>query len=65
MPYVVTDECILCGVCVSLCPTGSIHEGELKCFIDVDECIECCTCVENCVSEAIIFIEEEIKETRE
>ena len=65
MPYVVGDDCILCGVCVAVCPTGSIQEGELKCFIDVSECIECGTCVETCVSEAILFIEEEVPEPEE
>ena len=65
MPYVVTDECILCGVCVVGCPTESISEGETKCVIDESTCIECGTCVENCVSEAIIFVEEEITETQE
>ena len=65
MPYVVTDDCILCGVCVIGCPTESINEGEIKCFIDISTCIECGTCAENCVSEAIIFIEEEITESRE
>jgi ferredoxin len=65
MPYVVTDECILCGVCVAGCPTGAVSEGETKCSIDVSICIECGTCAENCVSEAIIFVEEEITETQE
>ena len=65
MPYVVTDECILCGVCVIGCPSEAITEGETKCFIDVSLCIECGTCAENCVSEAIKFVEEEITETQE
>ena len=65
MPYVVTDECILCGVCVALCPTESITESDTKSHIEVSECIECGTCFENCVSEAIISIEEEIPETQE
>jgi ferredoxin len=62
MPYVVTDECMLCGVCIAGCPTESITEGETKCFIDVSQCIECGTCAENCPSEAIIFLEEEDSE---
>lgn len=64
MPYLVTGECILCGVCVAGCPTDSISEGETTCFIDESTCIECGTCAENCVSEAIIFMEEEITETQ-
>lgn len=65
MPYIVTDECILCGVCVAGCPTGAVSEGETQCYIDVSVCIECGTCAENCVSEAILFVEEEIPETQE
>ena len=65
MPYVVTEDCILCGVCVAVCPTGAISEGETKSFIDIEICIECGTCAENCASEAIIFVEEEITEKQE
>jgi uncharacterized Fe-S center protein len=65
MPYVVTEDCILCGVCVALCPTGAVSEGETQSFIDIDICIECGTCEENCVSEAIIFVEEEVAEPEE
>ncbi len=59
MPYMVTDDCILCGVCVAGCPTGAVSEGEVKSFIDIMICIECGTCAENCPSDAIVFIEEE------
>ena len=58
MPYIVTDECILCGACVAGCPVDAIEEGEIRCQIDVDLCIECGTCEENCPSAAIIFEEE-------
>jgi ferredoxin len=59
MPYVVTEECILCGACVVGCPSGAIEERETRCRINVDLCIECGTCEENCPSSAIIFVEEE------
>ena len=58
MPYVVTDQCILCGACVSGCAQGAITEGETQSHIDVALCIECGTCEMNCPSEAIIFVEE-------
>jgi ferredoxin len=57
MPYLVTDDCILCGVCVAGCPVDAIEEGETKAEIDVELCIECGTCEANCMSEAIIFVE--------
>ena len=58
MPYIVTDECILCGACVAGCESEAITEGETKAHIDVNLCIECGTCEINCPSEAIIFVEE-------
>ena len=56
MPYLVTDECILCGACVVGCPSGAIQEGETKSVIAVELCIECGTCEQNCPSGAIIFV---------
>ncbi len=58
MPYVVTDECILCGACVAGCEVGAITEGETQTHIDPEICIECGTCERNCVMEAIIYVEE-------
>lgn len=57
MPYVVTDECTLCGVCVVGCPSDAIEEHETKSFILVDLCIECGTCEQNCPSGAIIWVD--------
>ena len=59
MPYVVTDECILCGACVVGCESDAITEGEVQAHIDPDICVECGTCERNCVTEAIIFVDEE------
>jgi ferredoxin len=58
MPYVVTDQCILCGACEVGCESNAITEGETQAHIDVNLCIECGTCERNCPSEAIIFVEE-------
>ena len=59
MPYIVTDECVLCGACVVGCPSGAVEEAETKCQINVELCIECGTCEQNCPSGAIIFVEQE------
>lgn len=59
MPYVVTDECILCGACVSGCPSDAIEELETKTLIHVEICIECGTCEQNCPSGAIIWVDPE------
>jgi len=63
MPYVVTDQCILCGACEVGCESNAITEGETQAHIDVNLCVECGTCERNCPSEAIIFIEESELET--
>jgi ferredoxin len=65
MPYLVTDECILCGACVVGCPSGAIEEGETKSYILVDLCIECGTCEQNCPSGAIIFLDPDELESSE
>ena len=59
MPYVVTDECILCGACVVGCEVDAITEGETQAHIDIEICIECGTCERNCISDAIIYVDEE------
>lgn len=59
MPYVVTDKCQQCGICVAGCPVGAITEEATKSEIHPDICIECGTCHDNCPFEAIIFVEEE------
>jgi uncharacterized Fe-S center protein len=59
MPYVVTDKCELCGVCVAGCPVTAITETETQSVIDTSICIECGTCFDNCPFEAIIFDEAE------
>lgn len=58
MPYVVTDECILCGACSAGCESDAITEGDTKAYIDPDICVECGTCERNCPSEAITFVED-------
>jgi ferredoxin len=58
MPYVVTEQCISCGACVSGCENNAITEGETQSHIDVTICIECGTCQINCPSDAIIFVDE-------
>ncbi len=58
MPYVVNENCILCGACISGCETGAITEGDTQAHIDVTICIECGNCKINCPSEAIDFVDE-------
>ncbi len=53
MAYVISDECISCGACESVCPAEAISEGDEKYIIDPNACTDCGTCVDECPSEAI------------
>jgi pyruvate formate lyase activating enzyme len=52
----ISQRCILCGKCVSICPNGvhSMEKGERK--IDRSLCQNCGVCVEGCVSGALSII---------
>lgn len=53
MPHKISDECISCGSCQTVCPTGAIHEGDGKFEIDSDACVDCGTCAAQCPVSAI------------
>lgn len=63
MPFVVTDECILCGACSAGCESNAITEDDTKAYIDPETCVECGTCEQNCPSDAIIYVEESKSES--
>jgi len=37
----ISDECIMCGLCVAECQNEAITEGEERFVIDPDRCTEC------------------------
>lgn len=69
MAFIITDECIACGVCIPECPNNAITEGDLY-VIDPNLCTECYgyfdtqQCVSVCPVDCCIP-DENHKETKE
>ncbi|NCA91967.1 4Fe-4S dicluster domain-containing protein [bacterium] len=53
MAYVISDACISCGSCESVCPSEAISEGNNQYVIDPDKCLDCGACADVCPQEAI------------
>jgi len=51
--YQISDECIACGTCETVCPEGAIDEGD-PFVIRQNNCLQCGNCFEHCPVEAII-----------
>lgn len=58
MAYVITDECISCGVCVDECPVEAITEGEDIYVINPDLCTDCGSCADVCPVDAPVPADE-------
>lgn len=43
-----TENCVSCGICGGLCPTGAIENGKIS-----TKCIRCLKCVSNCPQKAL------------
>ncbi len=52
MSFVITSECVKCGLCIDACPTSAILEGEEQ-YIITEACINCGKCEEVCPIDAI------------
>ena len=53
MPWINTDKCTGCSICVDECPVDAIMMVDEKAMINMDECIRCGTCHEVCPNEAV------------
>lgn len=48
------DECVNCGACVSVCPTGVFrYEDDWSVPMDSSKCIQCGTCIDMCPHQAL------------
>ena len=55
LDFVITDDCIGCGLCSKNCPVDAISgEKKAKHTIDTAVCIKCGTCIEKCKKGAIV-----------
>lgn len=59
----VGGDCIKCGLCESVCPTGNIKVTEMKIEF-YDKCAYCYACAHWCPKEAVIYGLKEIKDSK-
>jgi NAD-dependent dihydropyrimidine dehydrogenase PreA subunit len=52
--YKISEECIVCGICMDECAVGAIKEGADMFTIDSDLCTDCGNCVDSCPNSAIV-----------
>ena len=52
MAYVILEDCIACGSCISECPVEAISEGDIY-KIDASICSDCGTCADVCPTSTI------------
>lgn len=51
--FMVTDDCIGCGICTKVCPAGCIHLDNQKAINNHENCQACYACIHACPKQAI------------
>mgnify|MGYP001572894601 CR=1 FL=1 len=54
MAYIISTDCMDCGVCEFMCPQGAIFEAKRQFVIDKHRCNDCGECVPYCPARAIV-----------
>ena len=52
--YIISTDCMDCGVCEYMCPEGAIFEAKRQFIINKDLCNGCGICVPYCPVRAIV-----------
>jgi ferredoxin len=50
------NECVHCGACVSICPTGTFRFENWRVIADSGKCIQCGACVTGCPQRALKLV---------
>lgn len=54
MPWIKTEDCIGCGICLNRCPiTGAIEMENGKALIHQELCTKCGVCLDVCPKNAV------------
>ena len=52
--YFVTDNCIGCGSCLSVCPQSCIITTRIPYVIEQEHCLHCGNCLNTCPAGAVV-----------
>lgn len=50
------EECVHCGACIAICPTGTFRFDDWKVVTDAGKCIQCGACVTACPHRALQLV---------
>jgi ferredoxin len=51
----ITDDCIECGLCAEICPSGTIQLIDERPHWDKEKCVQCLACLHRCPTAAIQY----------